>query len=103
MNILHPLYREIHKSESLKSTALFMYLKDHPGYLGQVKSTRFIWQEVIEVPNASGYPEKQISYPNQNTSALAFDYDKLGIDLIKNKSSNTLFSSSQELNPINYQ
>ena len=103
MNILHPLYREIHKSESLKSTALFMYLKDHPGYLGQVKSTRFIWQEVIEVPNAGGYPEKQISYPNQNTSALAFDYDKLGIDLIKNKSSNTLFSSSQELNPINYQ
>ncbi|MFZ4705434.1 MAG: DNA primase [Bacteroidales bacterium] len=81
MNLLHPMYREINKMEALKPNALMMYLRDHPAYIGSVKSTRFSWKEVKEIANASGYPEKTIVEAQQNTNAIAIDYDKLGIDM----------------------
>ncbi len=86
MNILHPLYREIHKNEALKMNALLVYLKDHPAYIGNVNKTRFTWTETEEIENGTGHLEKRITYPFQTTSALAMDYELLGIDLQKHKS-----------------
>lgn len=85
MGLLHPLYREINKMEALKANALMMYLRDHPSYIGWVKSTRFTWNEVKEIPTPSGFPEKHVVTASANTSAIALYYDKIGVDLQKFK------------------
>jgi hypothetical protein len=83
MNLLHPMYRDVHKTEALKYNSMMNYLKGHPAYIGNVNSTRFSWQEIVEVANPSGYVEKRLHDQLQKTSALAMNYDMLGIDLKK--------------------
>lgn len=84
LNVLHQMYKDMHKAEALKPNALLMYLRDHPAYLGPVKSTRFEWKEQIQVEN-NGYVERKLITASTNTSALALDYAKVGIDLEKFK------------------
>jgi len=82
LNILHPMYCDIRKTESLKINNLMTYLKDHPAYIGHIKSTRFTWYELEKkFDTVSGRvwdAQKEIS---MNTSAIAFNYKLLGIDL----------------------
>ncbi|MCX6272426.1 MAG: DNA primase [Bacteroidetes bacterium] len=84
LNILHQMYKDMHKAEALKPNALLMYLRDHPAYLGPVKSTRFEWKEQTQV-DTMGFVERKLFNASTNTSALALDYAKIGIDLEKFK------------------
>jgi hypothetical protein len=67
-----------------------MYLKDHPAYVGQVKSHRFNYQvESWETDPATGINRKIIKKAERNTSCIALDYtiiEAMGIDLEKFKS-----------------
>jgi hypothetical protein len=67
-----------------------MYLKDHPAYIGQVKSHRFVYQyEKLEKdPANADFVRRALSNAERNTSCIALDYEKiaeLGIDLERNK------------------
>lgn len=83
LNIIHPLYRDIHKVEALKMNSLMNYIKDHPAFIGNVKSTRFEWQEVITEGVEGDYATKKMRSVQSNTSAVAFNYELLEVDLEK--------------------
>ncbi|MDR1984095.1 MAG: DNA primase [Prevotellaceae bacterium] len=75
IGLIHPLYQKIRGSETLKVQNLLMYLKDHPAYIGNVKSTRFSWKEYVEDKGAMEYYVRKTERINQqNTSAIALDY-----------------------------
>lgn len=86
INILHAMYQDVRKTESLKLNNLMNYLKDHVSYIGTVKSTRFSWTEIEEQFDPI---EKRVTKiareATANTSALALDYELLEdmIDLEK--------------------
>ena len=77
--------QKMHNSESLKINALRMYLKDHPAYIGQVNSHRFIYQvESWEADPATGINRKIINKADRVTSCVALKYkliEAMGIDL----------------------
>lgn len=83
LNILHPMYSEVRKTEALKLNNLTNYLKDHPSYIGPIKSTRFEWTEIGDVADFDGKVTKIGRSVGVNTSAIAFRYDLLEIDLEK--------------------
>ena len=62
-----------------------MYLKDHPSYIGQVKSHRFNYQyEAWEADSIDGTSRRVIHKAERNTSCIALDYTIIalqGIDL----------------------
>ena len=82
-------YQKMHNSESLKLTTLRMYLRDHPAYIGQVKSHKFIYQvESWKNDPATGRNERIIEKVERNTSCIALDYKviyAMGIDLERSK------------------
>jgi len=82
-------YQKFHGTESLKINSLRIFMKDHPAFIGQVKSHRFEWEyEEWAEDNFSGSVKKVISKGERNTSCIAFDYEKIaamGIDLVKKK------------------
>ena len=90
VNDVIQIYQKMHSSESLKLNSLRMYLKDHPAYIGQVKSHRFNYQvESWETDPATGINRKIIKKAERNTSCIALDYtiiEAMGIDLEKFKS-----------------
>jgi len=90
VNDVIQIYQKIHSSESLKLNSLRMYLKDHPAYIGQVKSHRFNYQvESWETDPATGINRKIIKKAERNTSCIALYYtiiEAMGIDLEKFKS-----------------
>jgi DNA primase catalytic core len=77
--------QKIHNSESLKINALRMYLKDHPAYIGQVNSHRFIYPvESLETDPVTGINRRIIKTAERNTSCIALKYkliQAMGIDL----------------------
>lgn len=78
LNILHPMYSDVRKAEALKYNNLVTYLHDHPSYLGAIKSTRFNWTEIHDQADAlSGNVTKKGIQASANTSAFAFNYEKL--------------------------
>ena len=85
VNDVIQIYQKLHQSESLKINALRMYLKDHPAYIGQVNSHRFIYQvESWETDPASGYNQRVIKKAERVTSCIALKYkliEAMGIDL----------------------
>ncbi len=88
LNIIHPLYADLRKTEALKMNNLRMYLENHPAYIGQIKSTRFGWLEYKEEFNQSeGRVTKVEKAASQNSSAIALNYEILselnGLDLEK--------------------
>ena len=99
MNLLHTMYRDVHKAEALKYNSMMNYLKGHPAYIGNVNSTRFTWQEVVEIANPSGYVEKRLQDQVQKTSALAMNYDMLGIDLRKTDESSEELPTPAPIEP----
>ena len=44
VNDVIQIYQKLHSAESLKLNALRTYLRDHPSYLGQIKSHRFSYE-----------------------------------------------------------
>lgn len=93
-------YQKLHTNESLKLNALRLYLKDHPAFIGQVKSHRFAYDvESWETDPVSGISKKIIRRAERNTSCLALDYDvieSMGIDLERFKTSETPFIESPD-------
>lgn len=91
VNDVIQIYQKLHSTESLKLNALRMYLKDHPSYLGQVKSHRFIYQfEQWETDSVTGINRKISKKAERNTSCIALDYQvifDMGIDLERFKAS----------------
>lgn len=86
LTVLHPMYAKLRGNESLKYNNLMNYLKDHPAFLGNVKSTRFAWEEIEEKFDQQEDKVKKISKDaSANTSAVAFNYELLTdiIDLEK--------------------
>lgn len=104
LNILHPMYLKLRGNEGLKYNALQTYMKDHPGYIGMVKSSRFRWDQEIRKANENGFVESKIETIEKNTSAIAFNYEILkqdGIDLEKaliSFSRNPIAGNSEEQN-----
>jgi len=85
VNDVIQIYQKLHQAESLKINALRMYLKDHPAYIGQVNSHRFIYQvESWETDPATGFNHKVIKKAERVTSCVALKYkiiEAMGIDL----------------------
>ena len=85
VNDVIQIYNKLHSSESLKLNALRTYLRDHPSYLGQIKSHRFPYEQEAWEPDPL---KRVIKKAERNTSCIALDYAKLataGIDLDKMK------------------
>jgi hypothetical protein len=91
VNDVIQIYQKLHSSESLKLNSLRMYLKDHPAYIGAVKSHRFIYQvESWENDPATGINRRIIQKAERVTSCIALDYkiiEASGIDLERFKTS----------------
>jgi hypothetical protein len=88
VNVVHQLYADIQKSEALTMTNLMMYLRDHPAYIGQVKSARFTWSEYHDrFDELSKQVRRMEQKSAANSSCVAMNYDLLkelsGIDLEK--------------------
>ena len=94
VNDVIQIYQKLHNSESLKLNALRMYLKDHPAYIGQVKSHRFNYQvESWRTDPSSGINQRIIEKAERNTSCIALDYkmiEEMGIDLERFKTPDPL-------------
>ncbi len=83
------MYAALARNEALSQQSLNTYFESNESYIGRVRSTRFRWQEVKEVPKgdiATGIDGemitdntmKRIMTNNEsNTSAVTFNYDKL--------------------------
>jgi len=85
VNDVIQIYQKMHNNESLKLNSLRMYLKDHPAYIGQIKSHRFNYQvESWETDPATNINHRVIKKAERNTSCIALDYkmiEAMGIDL----------------------
>lgn len=79
------VYQKVHGADSLQLNALRMYLKDHPAYIGQIKSHRFNYQfEEWENDPFTKNPVRVIKTGSRNTSCVALDYkmiELMGVDL----------------------
>jgi hypothetical protein len=88
INLIFPMYREIHKNESLKTSLLGTYLKDSPAFLGNAINEDFEWLErkIISKENEVGNTYNTEAFVNsriRNTTAIALDYSKLDLELEK--------------------
>jgi len=88
INNIHSHYQDLKRNEALKIGNLMTYIKDHPAYIGHVKSTRFDWVEVKDMQDPQkDYVQKKSIKASSNTSAVVFDYnilkESLNIDLEK--------------------
>ena len=97
--LIHVKYAKIRGNEALKMNNLLMYLKDHPAYIGSVKSTRFSWKEYTDSKQEMvDYVKKIEVVSEQNTSAIALDYTILkeltNINLEKNDNIDNLHLDS---------
>lgn len=89
INLIFPMYRDIQKNESLKTSLLNTYIKDSPAYIGNAINEDFEWLErkILERKNkATGETFKTEDYVSskiRNTTAIALDYDMLELELEK--------------------
>ena len=88
INNIHSHYVDLKKNEALKMGNLNTYIKDHPAYIGYVKSTRYNWVEFKEHKDPTkNYVEKIAMKSSANTGGIAFDYnilkESVNIDLEK--------------------
>lgn len=111
VNLIFPMYREIHKNESLKTSLLGTYLKDSQAYIGSAVNEDFEWFErkIIEKDNEIGGKYKTdalVCSKIRNTTAIALNYDKLDLELEKysdedNSTSGTDTGSGAGAEPVN--
>jgi DNA primase catalytic core len=77
---IQPHYAGIHAPKDiLTESSLAVNLSSHPSYIGPVKSARFKWNRVVEVPAGNGdLSMRKIVQPQEAiTSAVALNYDLL--------------------------
>jgi len=101
INNIHSHYQDLKRTEALKMGNLMTYIKDHPAYIGHVKSTRFEWNEVHDSGDPmKEYASKKAFKATAITSAVVFNYDVLknsvNIDLEKFNGSSVM---NEENNP----
>jgi len=80
LNLIHQLYCQVTKDETLKNiNNLLTYIKDHNSFIGLVKSTRFVYMDVRDVPDPEhdNKVTKKGIQVSTNTSAYAFNYEIL--------------------------
>lgn len=95
INNIHSHYQDLKRNEALKMGNLMTYVKDHPAYIGHIKSTRFEWMEVHDSGDPmKDYAQKKSFKASSNTSAVVFNYEVLknsvNIDLEKFEGSSVL-------------
>lgn len=87
LSLIRPLYASVNGSESLEMNNLMMYIKDHPAYIGETKSTRFSWTEYKDRDDGFGTVRKTPVAAGTTSSATVLDYEVFkqlsGIDLEK--------------------
>ena len=88
VNLIFPMYRDIQKNESLKTSLLNTYLKDSPAWVGSAINEDFEWYErkILQKDNQVGdkyVTEEYVASKIRNTTAIALDYDMLDLDLQK--------------------
>jgi hypothetical protein len=99
INNIHSHYQDLKRNEALKMGNLMTYIKDHPAYIGHVKSTRFEWNEVHDSGDPmKDYASKKAFKASSNTSAVVFNYDVLknsvNIDLEKFEGSSIILDEN---------
>ena len=80
LSVIHPLYARMHQAKDvLTESSLMVNLSSHPAFIGTVKSTRFKWNTVKEVPGGIIDPvmKKIVVREDANSSAVALNYDIL--------------------------
>jgi DNA primase catalytic core len=78
LDTIHPKYKAaIGVAEHLKMNNLLTYIKDHPSYVGQIKTTTFKWQEETRSPNDNGIVVSLMQEQTKRTSATVLNYDML--------------------------
>lgn len=103
LEVIHPKYRDrVGIQEHLKMNNLQNYLKDHPAYLGAVKHTTFTWQNEIRnlADDGSGRVISTMFEESKRTSAIALDYDRLGIDLGASTQLESIGKAADAGNPL---
>jgi len=81
LEVIHAKYKtKVGEAEHLKMNNLINYLQDHAAFIGMVKTTTFRW-DVEERIDEKGSVISHIRTESKKTSAVAFDYEKLHIDL----------------------
>ncbi len=86
MKLIEPHYRDMVKMDALKSNALNIYLNSHPAFLGHAVNEDFKWIEQEQLANPDGtFTPGYVEKVQRNTTAIAFDYDELGVELEKNR------------------
>lgn len=94
---IHAKYKKIvGADEHLKMNNLKNYLMDHPAHLGPVKQTLFSWEDEVRTNDAQGTVISKMQPVKKRTSAIAFDYDLLGIDLGEQHFSNEVWGEQQD-------
>ena len=104
MGNIYPMYGQQLKGDAFSLQSLNTYFESNEAYIGRVRSTRFRWQEVKEVPkgdllaNPGGEPivdnsmKRIMVNKESNTSAVCFNYeilrDLLDVDFEKEVSEN---------------
>ena len=99
LEIIHPKYRDrVGIQEHLKMNNLQTYLKDHPAYIGAVKQTTFAWKNEIRTvaDDGSGRGISEMVEEYKRTSAVAFDYAKLGFELSESREQPEVRSQKSE-------
>ena len=82
---IFPEYARIQGKESLSKSSLLNYLLSHESWIGNSKSSRFTWEEVVETVNGIGTngeavnttAKRVISKPVSITSSIVLNYDIL--------------------------
>ncbi len=86
---IYPQYNALAKKEALSLQSLNSYLESNEAYIGRVRSTRFRWKEVAEIPRGDMLPQpdgevvtdntmkRVMEMRESNTSAVVLNYDKL--------------------------
>lgn len=89
MTNIYPMYTQQLKGEAFSLQSLNTYFESNEAYIGKVRSTRYRWQEVKEVPKGDilANPAEEPTIDNSmkrimvnkesNTSAVCFNYDIL--------------------------
>ena len=89
-NIHHEYLKTVLPKEALSKQSLMSYLQSHEAYIGRTRSTRYTWQDVVEIPRSAPFrtadgeqvdPDntvKRVMEPRQSiTSSVVLNYDIL--------------------------
>jgi len=78
IDMIHPKYKaQVGDKEHLKMNNLMTYIKDHPAYVGQIKTTTFRWKNETRTDNGNGTVMSIMTEEIKRTSATVMNYDMM--------------------------